>query len=307
MISDNADDARLGGKISVMNRLVYVEVTDVNRVRLHLEKYPETIVFWDMENAGANVGLTEFFPGRVDPKRIFAITERELSFYPHLHSTGVFGHHLQRRFLEPATEVYSRLVAICQEPPGGLRTVFTDDVKVNSIAIRNSNYKRAAIEAIQKILATRGAPSRLAATVAQAVDELLLNAVFDAAVSTPKGKERHEGSRGIEFELSASEEVTMEFGASSTYMAVCVSDLFGALRKEDVSRALLPYFQKQPQASETALPQGLGLHGILKSGLSLALNIKPGSRTDAILFVPFVPSYKEFRSSFRFFSLLSHV
>jgi hypothetical protein len=271
-----------------------------------LDKYPETVVFWNAKNAGASIGLSELLPQRVDPKRIFVITERELASYPHLHDRGVFAHHLQRRFLDPATEVYSRLVATCTEPPGGLRIVFAEDVKVNSVTIRNANHKRATIEAIQKVLETRGASGRLAATIAQALDELLLNAIFDAAVNTEKGKERHEGPRNIDFELSKSEEVSVAFGASPTYMAVCVSDFFGSLRRASVSFALRPYFQGQPQTSDAALPKGLGLHGILKSGIRLAINVKPGVRTDAILFIPFVPSYKDFRSSFRFFSLMSH-
>ena len=306
MISDHADDTRVGGRIAVLNRMIYVEAKGVNEVRLHLEKYPETIVFWDLENAADNIGLTELLPQRLKPEQIFVITQRELAHYPHLYQSGVFSHHIQRRFQDPATEVYARLVATCTDAPAGLRGIFQDDVKVNSITVRNANHKRASIEAIQKILTTRGVSGRLAATIAQSLDELLLNAIFDAAVSTEKGKERHEGPREAEFELSPSEEVTIEVAASSSFMAVCVSDPFGSLKRENVSYALRPYFQKQPEASDVALPKGLGLHGILKSGLSLAINIQPRRRTDAILFIPFVPSYKEFRSAFRFFSLLSH-
>ncbi len=48
---------------------------------------------------------------------------------------------------------------------------------------------------------------------------------------------------------------------------------------------------------------GLGLLGTLHAGLSLLFIVKPGVRSDVMIFFPRTKSYKDFREGFRFLSI----
>ncbi len=190
----------------------------------------------------------------------------------------------------------------------GLKPYFPHDTKIHRIEIKQSGHKSKAIEALQKTLTNRGIKGRIATLVAQGVDELILNAIFDAPFSRAENSRyRHKESRAKEFELNEQETVVMEMAASDLYMGICVIDQFGSLDTQNVFTALRPYLSNAPIESDplVGLRSGFGISGILQSGLNLKIASELGKRTESSIFFPIVSSFKEFRTTFRFLTVVS--
>jgi hypothetical protein len=164
------------------------------------------------------------------------------------------------------------------------------------------------MEASQTVLRKLGLPSRIASATSQAIDELLMNAIFDAPVDKQGSHSRKREMRNAEFELGVREQVELELGWSDVAIGVRVSDNFGSLTKEELLAFLSKNYQEAAFSPAKAERQekgsGLGLYGITQSGLSVLFVSKPGVRTEVILIIPRAPDVRQFRSSFRFLSIL---
>jgi hypothetical protein len=226
--------------------------------------------------------------------------------YPHLYKVPVYGHYLHRRFAGAATELYARIAraALETDPPFGLARYLPEGAQVREIVLSRSGHKTAAIEAIQSSLTKQGLKGRLAASVAQAADELILNAIFDAP-SEGRERTRHKELRDADFELAENARITVEFGQAEGYMAVGVGDRFGTLTRRTVLDSLRKHLEKEGgDATKVKVGEsGLGLHGIVRSGLSLIYVNKGRVGTQMILVFPKVENFRDFRTGFRFLSL----
>jgi hypothetical protein len=172
--------------------------------------------------------------------------------------------------------------------------------------ITRAGHKRSAVDAVQNIFVSQDVNSRLSALVAQAVDELIMNAIFDAPV-LPNGMPLRRGTdRAADFELIQQEHVTLEVASTDDYVGISVGDQFGSLKK-----GVLMSFLGRDYHDEAYVPRkndpgaGLGLNGIVQTGLSLIFACKPGVRTEVMIFFKKDATYKEFRGGFRFLSVMS--
>jgi len=307
-ISSHAEDCRLGKVLALNNSIQYLEATNPSEIQRILEKNKGTLVLLDFDGFQENYEVLDLISKYVRPSLCFAVTNGSISTYPHLTRFPFFGTHLQRRFSEPAPGFYSRLLGShAQGPLEGLKPYFAHDTKIHRIEIKQSAHKKIAIEALQKTLTNRGIKGRLATLVAQSADELILNAIFDAPLQLPeKIRTRHKESRDLEFEMTPQEAVTVEMAASDHYMGICVIDQFGTLEPQTVFRALRPYLSEEPIATDpfSGPSSGFGLSGILQAGLNLKIACKPGKRTETLIVFPIIENFREFRTAFRFFSVI---
>jgi hypothetical protein len=107
--------------------------------------------------------------------------------------------------------------------------------------------------------------------------------------------------------MAGQEVVVVEMAASDQYMGICVIDQFGSIDSQTVFQGLKRYLTNAPIEPDPfkGLSSGFGFGGILQSGLNLMIACQPGKRTEASIFFPVNGSFKEFRSSFRFFSVVA--
>lgn len=308
-ISGREADCKLGKILALNNALQYLEATDPFEVQRIMEKNSQSVVLLDYDSFRQNKHVLEVLSKYAKPSLCFTVSDDGLSDRPELIRCAFFGNHLQRRFADPAPTFYSKLVGSNIQPSlEGLKPYFAHDTKINRIEIKRSSHKSMAIEALQKTLTNRGIKGRLSTLVAQGVDELILNAIFDAPYSAQdKTRPRHKASRDLEFEMSGQEVVVVEMAASDQYMGICVIDQFGSLDAQTVYEGLKPFLTNAPIESDPfkGLTTGFGLGGILQSGLNLKIACEPGKRTEASIFFPVNGSFKEFRTSFRFFSVVA--
>src|SRR6185295_12028559 len=216
------------------------------------------------------------------------------------------GHHLQRRFQAPAPELYTRLVVAALTPqPFGVSRYFAKGTAIQKINLKRSSHKNAAVEALNSFLTKRGVTSRLAQLAAQATDEMIMNAVFDAPVDALGRRVRKEMDRNLDFELRPEKGVDIEIACGDEYTGICVADAYGSFQ-----RSLLMGLLKKDYAERAYVVRaeergaGLGVHGLIQAGLSILFVCRAGRRTEVTVFFPNSKTYKDFKAGPRFLSIL---
>jgi hypothetical protein len=153
------------------------------------------------------------------------------------------------------------------------------------------------------------APPQVQTLAVQTTDELIMNAVFDAPFKKDSGGAGNFYRRPIErnqdFPLTGREEVEIELAFCKSYFAIQVRDHFGSLKKDAVLQYIRRDYETTAYKAQDSDPgAGLGIYGILQSGLSLVFASKEGEKTEVTIFVPVIKSMKAFRSAFRLFGFL---
>jgi hypothetical protein len=141
---------------------------------------------------------------------------------------------------------------------------------------------------------------RMADFVANATDELLMNAIYDAPAAAVGGKDRV--ARGQSFQLPESVELVV--GQSDAYMAVSVVDRFGSLNKSKLFQHILKCFKENDyQIDPTVAGAGIGLALTFSTGASFVFTTDIGKQTEVTLMIRKTPKWRDFRNQYRFVSV----
>jgi hypothetical protein len=305
-ISDRGADVMLAQHVATQTGLTCNTLSRPQAIQEFLLENPHTVAIWDTEDPREMAPFAKILYGRIPPHRVFAITDGAMNQYPHLFDFPIFGHHLQRRFMAPAPDLYARLVAAALTPsPFGVTRYFPKGTAIQKITLRRSSHKNAAVEALNRFLSKRGITSRLSQLAAQAADEMIMNAVFDAPVDAEGRTFRKDVDRHADFELKPEGGVDIEIACAEEYTGICVADTFGSLKRGHLMNLLKKDYQEHSYVVRSdERGAGLGVHGLIQAGLSLLFVCKPGFRTEVTAFFPNSKNYRDFRAGPRFLSIL---
>lgn len=149
--------------------------------------------------------------------------------------------------------------------------------------ILNSAQKREAVDAVSNYVSNLGDPGyshpffEYARLVTEVVDELLLNAVFDA---NPRLKTE---DRSLPFILGPDERIEMAWGYDGEYFGVSVRDPFGQLPCETILNYVSAIRERGKVTSE--LSGGLGLKLIFEKAHQVITNVKNARITEVIALI----------------------
>lgn len=305
MISHLADDLDFGKAVATHIGVPFKDLTTRDEVRAHLGAQPDSIVLWNAEHSFEYDNIREVIPKYAKARNIFAITNRHLRHYPDLIEFPIFGHHLLRRYDGGGFESYFALIDAVHSGSNleGVQSYFPPGTQVKKIPIAKAAHKKAAAEAIHNYITQQGVVPRLATVVTQGLEELLTNALFDAPEDDAGHRVRWKLDRAQDFEMKSGETVEIELAATDAYMAACITDHFGTLKRLTMLQSLNKQYATGAEDS-SAMESGMGVKGIIESGLSLLYAGTRGKHTKAMLFFQKAASYKEFRQSPQFFSMV---
>lgn len=218
-----------------------------------------------------------------------------------------FPNNLIRRDDPTSLEIYRAIVqtGYASSPPV-LSSYFPNGTRVQNITLKKSEAKKVAVDAMESTLLKIGLSDRIATKAAQATDELLLNAIFDAAADRNGTKKRQHLDRKARFDFAPHENVTLEFAFSDGYIGISVIDNYGSLQKEIVYRNFAQNYRTADYKLRKFGPgSGLGLYGIIEMGLSLLLVTKRNVSTNVMIFFPLCKTHKDFKNRFQFTACFS--
>ena len=248
---------------------------------------------------------------KTDPQRIFALSDNYVFNNaqlkpPHSQfSNKQIRHNILRKYGQPSTSQAYRVVfdACFKGTPPELSDYFAPGVSIQKFTLKSSVHRKQVVDALQTIMQDARLSERLAARLAQAGDEFLMNAIFDAPRDNLGRAFRREVEREKEFDLIERDAVTFEVALNEDWFGVSVTDLYGSLVYDDVSRSLsLDYQSSKYSVKRDTLGAGLGLYQTTYNGISTVYSVKENAFTRAMIFFPMMKSMKSFRESFEFMS-----
>lgn len=300
-VSNRPDDLAFAQALAKANGYDFHQAANEAELREQLPTGSHGLLIVDAEDAEGWQKIAPQITDLSPTLHAFIICDQQStgqSYIPHFRSA----HHLYRRIDEPAQCLYIKLAAAAlTEEPYEMSDLFPAGSPGKKLTLRRSGEKSTAIETIERELNSLNLVSRLSTLAAQAVDELIMNAIFDAP-SDDTGKFYRRGiERAKDFPLSDREQVDVQVLVCDQYIGVCVTDRFGTLKRDTILGFIGHDYRKEDyKVREDDLGAGLGLHGIVHGGLSVCFSSRPAVKTDVMLFFPRVETYKAFRQAFRF-------
>ena len=250
-----------------------------------------------------SVGL---FSDRINANAFHFLSNNDLEKVQYLVQSPIFGHFVLRNYGNPkeAGEHYGRIIrATLSERAFGLNNLVKEGTKVQVIKLKNSNQKQQAVEAVKNFLIAAKFQTRMATVIANAVDELLMNAIFDAPVDGLGKPLLAATSRSTSIELTAQHEVEMHIAFDGKYIAITAIDLFGSLDKVKLlSHISKIYTDQEYKVRTTTAGAGIGLATVFRSGGSFFFVSESRTRTEVTVFFQRTDNFREFKDQFRFIS-----
>jgi anti-sigma regulatory factor (Ser/Thr protein kinase) len=139
--------------------------------------------------------------------------------------------------------------------------------RVEALEVDGYDAKRTAVDAVGEFAREAGARRSLVSRIESVVDELLMNALYDAPAVN-----------------RTSRPALLRFGADGRFLAVSVEDRYGRLERDDivdhVNRARRE--KGRPREEGAAAGAGLGLYFIVAHATRIIANVEADRRTEMI-------------------------
>lgn len=236
--------------------------------------------------------------------RIVLMGNHTLLEAPYLAGSPLFGTYFQRNFgawqPEPSALFARHLDRLLKKNEFGLRNFLGADVSVKEVALPDSQNRTIIADAIQKASEAGGFRRRISDRVATAVDELLMNAIFDAPVDENGTRIYRLLPRTAEFTLEGKSSVRFSIAFDGEVLGISVRDNYGSLEKVKFLQNLsMAGTNKDSITSASRAGAGLGLATIYSAGCDMFFHCQKGQATEVILLFRNAPSAMESRSEFR--------
>jgi hypothetical protein len=246
------------------------------------------------------------FSDKINANAIHFLSSDQLGKVQHLVQSPLFGHFVLRNYGNPkeAGAHYGRIVrATLAERAFGIQNLLQARAKIQLIKLASTTQKQDAVEAIKNYLLAAKFQSRMATVIANAVDELLMNAMFDAPVDDIGRTLYGSISRTTALKLEGQSTVEMHVGYDGEYVAISVVDFFGSLDKVRLlSHISKIYTEEEYKVRSSVAGAGIGLATVFRSGGSFFFVSESRVRTEVTVFFKRTDNFREFKDQFRFLS-----
>ncbi len=163
----------------------------------------------------------------------------------------------------------------------GLEKVVPWGVKVYSMLVGDYQEKSVAIAAVSDFAGALGIRRKYREAIEQCLDEMLMNALYDAPVDTAGKQMFADVPTKTRISLRMEQKATVEYACDGAFFALSVRDSFGTLKGETVLRYLDKCLHSDQQIDRKAGGAGLGLYIISNAATQFLVSIHPGVATEA--------------------------
>ena len=313
LISGRSEDQAFATEVALSAGLSLQTVLDPKEGASILATDPPAVILCDVSNEKQylafenaiqdSVGL---FSEQVNANTIHFLSSETLEKVQYLVQSPLFGHFIMRNYGDPKQSGahYGRLVkAGMKDRAFGLKELLKEGAKIQTIKLQVTTQKQDAVEAVKNYLLAAKFQARMATVIANAVDELLMNAMFDAPADDLGRSLFNSTARTAVIKLEGRHGVEMVVGYDGEYVAVSAVDLFGSLDKNKLlSHISKIYTEEEYKVRTTGAGAGIGLASVFRSGGSFYFVSESRSRTEVTVFFKRTDNFREFKDQFRFLS-----
>ncbi|MBI3535336.1 MAG: hypothetical protein HY072_07610 [Deltaproteobacteria bacterium] len=248
-----------------------------------------------------SIGL---FSEKINANTTHFITSEELERVPYLIQSPLFGNYIIRNYgdIKDAGALYGRILyASLTEKAFGLKSFLKEDTKIQTVKFRLSTQKQDAVEAVKNFLIAAKFQTRMATIIATAVDEILMNAMYDAPVDDLGKPTLSTTPRSAKIELQGKHQTEMAIGFDGKFVGISATDLFGSLDKAKLlSFVAKIYTDEEYKVKMATAGAGLGLATVFRSGGSLFFVSESRVKTEVTVFFMKTANFRDFKDQFRF-------
>jgi len=163
----------------------------------------------------------------------------------------------------------------------GLEKIVPWGVKVYSLLVGDYQEKSVAIAAVSDFAASIGVRRKYRESIEQCLDEMLMNALYDAPVDAGGKQMFADVPTKTRISLRMEQKATVEYACDGNTFALAVRDSFGTLRGETVLKYLDRCLHSEQQMERKTGGAGLGLYIISNAATQFLLAIHPRVATEA--------------------------
>ena len=156
----------------------------------------------------------------------------------------------------------------------GLEKYVAAGTRIGERVVTSDIEKRSAMVEVAAWAEAIGARRPIVHRLASVIDELLMNALYDA----PRE------SRPV-IDATAERRAIVRWGSDDNVLAVSVTDAFGSIRQRDVIGHVRRARDERGRPNPATLDEpgaGLGLYLVLANVASLIVNVNPGRKTEVV-------------------------
>lgn len=279
-----------------------------------INRIPQPTVFLDVQNEAQFKSIEStlierlgMLSDKLNSNYFHLLSSHDLGEASYLIDSPLFGGFLVRSYKDSqgAKDAGLHYANIVRANRSGrafeLKNQLSSAAKIQTIPITHSSQKQKVAEGIRNHLATIGFQNRMATIVANAVDEIIMNAIFDAPVDELGKPIYMSASRATALNLTDKQSIEVNYGIDGEYIAVSVSDQFGSLdRAKLLKHVSKVYTDEEYRVKTNVAGAGIGLATVFRLGGSLFFVSEAQSRTEVTVSFRKTSNFKEFRDQFRF-------
>lgn len=239
----------------------------------------------------------------IQPNRYFFIGSAPIHKVEYLLQSNLFGGYILR-FPDQAKVTGTRFGTICagikEERKFGLER-FAPGAQIQTVTLERASQKQETVDAVRRYLQAAKFSTRASNAIANAMDELLMNAIFDAPVDKLGRHIYLNTPRTKEIELQGQAKVQVQIAYNQETVAISACDLFGSLNKSKVLAHISKEYSKgEYKIRAGTAGAGIGLANVFQLGGSFCFTTEVGVRTEATVFFSKTDTFKDFKNQFRF-------
>lgn len=247
------------------------------------------------------VGL---FSDKIEPNHIHFLSNQNIEKVKYLIQSPLFGNFVLKNYGDPkeAGQHYGLYVAsTISDRAFGLSKLLKPGTKIQTVKLQSSVQKQGAVEAVKNYVLAAKFQSRMATVIANAVDEILMNAMFDAPIDELGRPLYAAVSRATMLKLEGKQSVEVQIGFDGKYIGVTAIDLFGSLDKAKLlSHISKIYAEEEYKVKTSVAGAGIGLATVFRSGGTFVFSSESRSRTEVTIMFKRTDSFRDFKDQFRF-------
>ena len=164
----------------------------------------------------------------------------------------------------------------------GLRQVMRPGTEIHALEIVEYTGKASCIQMVLELAATSGIPVADHAAIEQCLDEMIMNAMFDAVVDKRGKSVFAHVSAKQRISTGVIQPIWVEFGFDGERLGVAVRDAYGSLERARLLRVLHKCLYEKQQIDQRAGGAGVGLYLMVTSASTVHFSVVPKLATEAI-------------------------
>jgi hypothetical protein len=304
LYSDHALDEPFWRAVALENGFEFQQTLDPSQLSILLRQNRPSLVFWDATPANESA-ISEILVRDAPQAKITALVDPETNHYPLLGTYSLFSNLVLRQYDARASAIYARLFQAVANPQArDILSTFSATAQ-SRIPISRSSERTDAARQVEILCEELKLGSRLTAHFVSAVDELLMNAIFDAPVVGANNRYRRQVRRDCDYAFLDREQIEVRTVHTDHFVGASVTDQFGSFQKDYIPLLLDKNSRRDHyRINPTDRGAGLGLSKSLQSGISLVFHCQPRKRTEVVVLANRAKSFRDALNGFRFFSII---